>query len=365
MPYRISATSPTILDPELRVLSRATCRALRRRNLLAFLALEVLLSAGTRSVNAAPADEAEKLVQEGISLRTEFRDLDALDRFQRAYQLAHTPRIEAQIGAAEQALGQWVDAEGHVSQALNSSNDPWINKNRDTLESALLTIRSHIGVLDILGGPVGAEILVDGRQVGRMPLLAPLHLPAGRSTIEVTAPEYFPVTRIVQLEARKFTRETIVLQMRPTDPFEKTGSAASVKEPNDTRSFNRDRSTPNAKDPSSLRHPLAWAMAGGSVVWVGVGIAELVVRNNRAIEYNRLAVLDGCTGDHASICASLHTSGDRARIVAIVGFSIAGGLAAASTFLFLTAPSPTSSPVAGLSCAGSLGILGATCRVTF
>lgn len=322
--------------------------------LVAVLGLSLGLAA-TTAARAAPTNDAEPLVQEGIALRTAFKDLEALDKFQRAYQISQTPRIQAQIGAAEQALGRWVDAEVHVKTALAAATDSWIAKNRATLETALAAIQAHLGSLDVIGGPAGATIRIDSREVARMPLTAALRLPVGSTTIEVRAIGYFPITRAVSIEAGKFTRETIVLPAisaggNPTATAASPpmiGAAAASTEPASidvpTQPSHHATSQPTT---DAWRRPLAWTLAGGAVVGVGVGVAALVVRNDKATQYNRLADSSGCGGADLSTCESLHRSGDRASTAAILGFSAAGALAIASSVLFLTAGSQAPGPVA-------------------
>jgi hypothetical protein len=53
-----------------------------------------------------------EMVEKGVQLRREHRDAEALEQFRQADKLNPAPRIKAQIGLAEQALAQWVEAEG-------------------------------------------------------------------------------------------------------------------------------------------------------------------------------------------------------------------------------------------------------------
>src|SRR5260370_22221284 len=99
----------------------------------------------------AHADDADDLIHKGIELRKQGKDQDALEAFRRANALSPTLRAQAQLGFAEQALGRWVDAYEHIEAALRGAGDPWIAKNRPVLEASLLTIRKHVGELEILG----------------------------------------------------------------------------------------------------------------------------------------------------------------------------------------------------------------------
>ena len=72
--------------------------------------------------------------------------------------------------------------------ALASPNDPGIVKYRQILEDALTMARAQIGELTIQGNPPGAEVVVNGRVVGALPLPSPVKLPARNTEIVVRAP---------------------------------------------------------------------------------------------------------------------------------------------------------------------------------
>ncbi|HEX3694291.1 MAG TPA: PEGA domain-containing protein [Polyangia bacterium] len=176
--------------------------------------LAILLA--SRTVVAA-GNDVESLIREGISLRREGNDQDALERFRKAYALAATPRALAQIALAEQALGLWNDAAVHVRTALQSVADPWIAKNRAVLEEAVQTIENHLGKLDIRGTPAGTEVHVEGRVVGVLPLTHPIELPVGNTTVHLSAPGRSPITRTVTITTDHLARETIALQPASSD----------------------------------------------------------------------------------------------------------------------------------------------------
>src|SRR5258707_4344268 len=101
---------------------------------LSALVMVVSLFAG----GAAAADTADDaLVESGLRLRREHRDAEALEQFRRAHEAHPSPRTQAQIGFAEQALAQWPEAENDVATALESRDDPWIASHVDALPAAL------------------------------------------------------------------------------------------------------------------------------------------------------------------------------------------------------------------------------------
>jgi hypothetical protein len=161
--------------------------------------------------------ESDALILQGLSLREQGKDRDALQLFERAYQLAPTPRALAQRALAEQALGGWAIAEVHLHEALAAGGDPWIAQHRQALESALAVIGGHLGNLQINGGIAGAELRVDGQLVGRLPLAGPLRVVVGKSLLEVTLPGHYPVRREITIKAGSLSTETIELVPLPAE----------------------------------------------------------------------------------------------------------------------------------------------------
>src|SRR3954451_11289126 len=95
------------------------------------------------------AAEVEALIAKGNELRRAGTPGPALPYFQKAYELARTPRTTAQLGLCELAAGYPVEAEEHLAAALQSPNDPSIVKYRQMLADSLKTARSQIGELAI------------------------------------------------------------------------------------------------------------------------------------------------------------------------------------------------------------------------
>src|ERR1041385_131252 len=129
---------------------------------LVVVSLAVAIASESRPARADAA-EVEALIAKGNELRRAGTPGPALPYFQKAYELARTPRTAAQLGLGELAAGYPVEAADHLSAALQSPNDPSIVKYRQMLANALETARSQIGELSIQGNPLGAEVAIDGR----------------------------------------------------------------------------------------------------------------------------------------------------------------------------------------------------------
>src|SRR6266536_6165717 len=97
------------------------------------------------------AAEVEALIAKGNELRRAGTQGPALPYFQKAYDLARTPRTTGQLGLAELAAGYPVEAAQHLAAALKSPNDPSIVKYRKMLTDALAAARAQIGELAVQG----------------------------------------------------------------------------------------------------------------------------------------------------------------------------------------------------------------------
>ena len=170
----------------------------------------IAFSATGGYAHAVSADE-EALIGQGIEKRRTRDDAAALDLFERAYALGHSPRAAAQMGLAEVALGRWVDAKAHLDEALSNSSDTWIAKHRPALKESLSRAQQHVGLLEVLGGPFGAQITIEGSSVGTLPLKHPISVRSGDCRFFVKAPGYEPISRNVDVTPGQLTRETVNL----------------------------------------------------------------------------------------------------------------------------------------------------------
>jgi PEGA domain len=172
----------------------------------------VMVLAGVSAMGPpARAGEADDLVKQGVELRRKGRDAQALDLFKRAHEIDHGPRVAAQLGFAEQALGMWADAETHLTAALQHGDDPWIKKNLVSIRKAMDFVASRLGTLDVWGEPAGAEVLVGGTRVGVLPLAAPLRVTAGEVAVTVRAEGYLELVRQLEVGAGSIIRERFEL----------------------------------------------------------------------------------------------------------------------------------------------------------
>lgn len=175
-----------------------------------FLPVVAALFAALLVSSVAHAQSADALIQEGLELRRQTRDAEALQRFQDAYNLSQSAQALAQIALAEQALGNYVEAEIHLQSAL-ATQDPWIATRRPALQEALGQISAQLGTIEISGGVPGAQVFVNGIDRGTFPQAARIRARAGSAVIEIRAQGYLTVQRTVMVMAGGTARESVQL----------------------------------------------------------------------------------------------------------------------------------------------------------
>jgi hypothetical protein len=278
-----------------------------------------------------PAEE--DLIAIGIHLRKEGRDAEALGTFERAYAQHRSPRAAAQIALAHHALAQWREAERGLLEALESSDDAWIARNRVYLEESLTVVQAHLAWLEVDSNVVGAEVWVGGEPYGRLPLAAPLRVVAGEVAVDVRAPGYAAIQREFQVPANSRVRVALTFVVEPGP--EPRANAETPSMP----------SLP-AGHPSSARRTAGWITLAGAGALVLVGIAGVVIREREAAIYNDDAQC-GPAGEPRSVrCGTNHDIGSAALPIAVgafVGAAIAGTV---SGYLLLESSRPAAGQTA-------------------
>jgi hypothetical protein len=352
-------------------------------------------------VQAAPSNDEETLIRHGIELRKAQDDLAARAEFQKAYDLAHSPRAAAQLGLAEFALGRWDDAEAHVGDALRAVRDPWIEKYRAALERSLASIKVHVAHLEVTGEPTGAEVYVNGRLAGQLPLGAPVAVSEGQVDVELRARGFTRLNRTVTLAGGQYQRLVMRLEREsttntsadhnattlatPAVPIN-TGAAATAAStaPTGTDASFDSRPAVSLTDdsegtaPSVGRRVAKWTSLGLAGAALATGITETVIYNRNFSTFQNLrggacyddrGVAREAAGNPAADCQASLDAYSTARTWLIVGYVGAGVFAATWLVLALTEPPSNgrsaSHAITAWTCAPTLSAAGAACVARF
>lgn len=348
---------------------------------------------------AFAADKTDDLIKNALELRRNGDDQGAYPLFKQAYDASRSPRAAAQWGFCEQALGRWADAETHLSEALKASADPWVVKNRPVIVQSLAVVKSHIARVEIVGEPVGAEVLVNGNVVGRLPLPEPVRVTAGEIEVELRTPGHARASKSLRVEGRQFQKVVLraereappvgAVAAAPALPSSgTTGAPAPMGTGGTTTTVNTPPpSAPVAGTDTGTTAPVLGATAAGAdagtsstpswrraakwVSWglgaaaLGVGVYGIVDNRGGVSDFDRGCAIDSQSGAYATpgsgqtdaSCMDLKQGYESAATIGLVGVIAGTALSAAGVAFLLTEPSATdarattATTVTGWSCA--------------
>lgn len=297
------------------------------------MAIAFLACALGATSTAVAADQTEdELNRQGVEARKREDDSAALEYFRKAYALHHSPRGAAQMGLAEIALGRWADAETHLQEALASPNDPWIQKNHQVLRASLERVQDQFGTLQVLGGPAGAEVVVEGRVVGELPMRKGARVRTGECRFEVRAPGHSNVVRTVAIEAGVPRRETV--ELSPSPAGSNSGPAVPLGEPRPplaSATLPNEQPPPPPSDPASgTNHArlrtIGIVLGAAGLAAVGGGIAFGMAAKSQGTNNSQ----SGNTFD-----PNADSSGKSYQTLQYVGLGVGAALLVAGTVTFL------------------------------
>ena len=238
-----------------------------------FASFRILLCAVAAFVTlptlAYAAAESEALIKEAIELRRAGQDAAAIPKLQRAYEMESTPRGAAQLGLCLQAVGRWSEADYFLARALAAPRDPWVKKNRDTLKDSLEAVKAHVGRVEVIGDPDGAQVFVNGRQVGTFPLPDAIPVNEGLVKVELRAAGHEAAFKDLTISGGSYQRVVLRLSKTPqaVDSAKPLPSVAEV--PADDPSLAITAAAPEDGPTPLLKRPWFW-IGAGTVVAAGI-----------------------------------------------------------------------------------------------
>ena len=325
---------------------------------VAFLTFCVLFGSVSTSRAQDPRTEDEAHVKRGIELRTEGKNREALDEFQKAYAIQKAPRTRAQIALAYQAIGEWIEAERGLEDALSATGDPWISRYRAALEGSLAVVQAHLGWLDVAANVDGAELLLNGVHRGTLPLREAPRVVAGTVVIEVRAPGYVPSRRSIDVAAASRAREVLSLEREIASPIAASPKASVDAAPTTSASGPEVRS--EAGFPRKL---VGIAALGGAAIFGAAGIVAWRVHawNVDTYDDESRCIVGNLTRDQS--CGGNGAMATTALVLEISAFALAGVAAGIGTWLVAT-PSAHRTSNASVGC-GPIAGMGIVCKGVF
>lgn len=221
---------------------RARAGRLQRAALLALaLALPRVAAGQSAEAGSAPAvsavqrETARTWVLEGRRLFAAQDYAAALERYAAAYQLVRVPTVGIEVARAQEALGQWVEANATAVEVINlprGEAEPEVFEQargaaRDLLRG--LTPRIPALQLDITPEAAEAQLEVDGEKMPVARGAMSFKLNPGTHLLRLSAAGYLPQLRTAALVERERQVLTIVLVPElPASPGPLSGPAAAA-----------------------------------------------------------------------------------------------------------------------------------------
>ena len=312
------------------------------------LALCIGLGTPTAAWAAEPNPaEVEELIRQGNELRRKGKDFAAVAFFQKAYDLERSARTAAQLGLVESNLGYWMASERHLSEALAFPRHPWMVQHRAEIEKTLAHVQSYIGEIEVTGTPAGAELLVNGRPAGNLPLAAPVRVPEGVMQLALRAPGHTESTRSVRVAGGK--REVVRFALEPA----RTSSSGAPILPTDGQGqetvagrapgseLGMRTGSDQVGDAPGWVRPAAWVATAGSALALSVGTYGVLRQRSKRDEFadyvgpNRERCSTKAMNQGGAGCPTIYNEANAAARLAIVGFVAGGALAAGAILGFV------------------------------
>ncbi|MEY2935305.1 MAG: Tetratricopeptide repeat, partial [Pseudomonadota bacterium] len=341
-----------------------------RRCLAAALVVGIVCSAVTAAAQTGEDGRAraEQLLRQGMQRREAGRDSEALELYRQAVELQpENARALAHLGVTYQALGRWVPAQNYLKQALAHTEDSYIQRHEGELSDALGVVSGKLGQLEVYGGPPGAEVLLNGQPVARLPMSEPLQVTVGSYLLEVQAAGHYTLGRPINVQPRQLTREEVGLAPhRPGGARAPNGQGSRRQAP----ASSAVRSEQRGSDEQGSEEQIVADAGGGAPRWlpwvlggaaVASGTGTLIAWQLREKYADRWNDDQACLGvgiSRQARCGAELDHGRRAETVAWITGGAAGLLAAGAVLSFVWAE-PAEEQVGLSGCAPGLG--GAVC----
>jgi hypothetical protein len=249
-------------------LKRGSAQRCLPRRWLILLALTLL-----PRLSSAQAVDTETLVSQGIELRKQGRDSEALSRFREAATREPTsPRILGHLSLALHATEQWIESERLMQEVLRAVDDPWVTRHITELQQSLESVQAHLAWLEV-DAPSPGRLWIDGTPVGGVPTAQPIRVVAHPCELKLELPNRPIIVRTV--EVRPGSRQYVVL----TAPELPEPSPKSVNPLVQTQEPKAARVTVNSPLRRGLGFTLLGVASASLVAGVAFGIDALVLHN--------------------------------------------------------------------------------------
>jgi len=204
--------------------------------------------AAPQAAQAGEKEEARKHYDRALELADDGQPEGAIVEFRRSYDLTHHFAVLYNIGQVYVSLARPVEAVDAYERYLADGGKKIPAARRAEVEQEIARQKARIATLEIRGLPEGAVVRLDGKEIAKSPIAAPVRVGVGTHAIAASADGYDPAEtevivagedrRVVELALAKHVVETPpptpvapVVQRPPVAPAAPPAVAPEVSAP--------------------------------------------------------------------------------------------------------------------------------------
>jgi uncharacterized protein YjeT (DUF2065 family) len=180
----------------------------------AFLVIVLGALAAPLAAKAGVKEEARKHYDRAVELVDDGQLEGAIVEFQRSYDLTHHFAVLYNIGQVYVSLARPVEAVDAYERYLADGGRKVPADRRTEVEKEIVRQKARIATLEIRGLPQGATVRLDGNEIGRAPISAPVRVGVGKHTIAASADGYDSAEKEVVVAGEDHKAVGLVLAKR-------------------------------------------------------------------------------------------------------------------------------------------------------
>ncbi|MGB8297864.1 MAG: PEGA domain-containing protein [Polyangia bacterium] len=253
----------------------------------AFLVIVLGVLAAPQAAWSGEKEEARKHYDRAVELVDDGQLEGAIVEFQRSYDLTRHFAVLYNIGQVFVSLARPVEAVDAYERYLADGGKKVPAARRSEVEKEIARQKARIATLEIRALPQGASLRLDGNEIGKAPISAPVRVGVGKHVIAASAEGYDSAEKEVTVAGEDHKAVELVLAKRVVEtpalpPAAQVASAqpvtVTVVTPAQLPPEPRVAAEPIAKPMSNVRLlgiltgvvGVAGIAAGGGCWWVGM-----------------------------------------------------------------------------------------------
>jgi Tfp pilus assembly protein PilF len=178
-----------------------------------------VMAAPKKNDQTAEQKEADRHFKSGVALYKEAKYAEALAEFERAYEIAPHPLVLYNIATCHRELSHYGDAVKYYQRFLSEGKGKVPPARLKEAQAELDGVLARIARVTItIKGGEGARVILDGNDLGTMPIDGPLIVPPGEHRLVVRAEGKQPAERSVRVASGDEVEVTLQLTDAPKAP---------------------------------------------------------------------------------------------------------------------------------------------------